>query len=69
MIQHLNLEQLPRASEIAGHADVRYRRGRIARRMPVGREVREGQTVWVLDAYAPLPRVRDRVGGNRPVTK
>jgi len=30
-------------------------------KMPV---VREGQTVWVLDPYARLPRVRDRVGGN-----
>lgn len=37
--------------------------------MPVAREVREGQTVWVLDPYARLPRVRDRVGSNRPVLK
>jgi hypothetical protein len=37
--------------------------------MPVAREVREGQTIWVLDPYARLPRVRDRVGGNRPVLK
>jgi hypothetical protein len=35
--------------------------------MPVGREVRDGQTVWVLDPYARLPRVRDRVGSNRPI--
>jgi hypothetical protein len=34
--------------------------------MPVARELREGQTVWVLDPYARLPRVRDRVGSNRP---
>ena len=37
--------------------------------MPVVREQREGQTVWVLDPYARLPRVRDRVGSNRPVLK
>jgi hypothetical protein len=37
--------------------------------MPVARKVRDGQTVWVLDPYARLPRVRDRVGGNRPVLK
>ena len=34
--------------------------------MPVVREQREGQAVWVLDPYARLPRVRDRVGSNRP---
>jgi hypothetical protein len=34
--------------------------------MSVVRERRNGQSVWVLDPYARLPRVRDRVGGNRP---
>jgi hypothetical protein len=34
--------------------------------LPVLRKVRDGQAVWVLDPYARLPRVRDRVGGNRP---
>jgi hypothetical protein len=34
--------------------------------MPVAREERDGQTSWVLDPYARLPRVRDRVGGTRP---
>ena len=33
---------------------------------PVAREVREGEAVWVLDPYARVPRVRDRVGSNRP---
>jgi len=33
---------------------------------PVTREVRDGRSVWVLDPYARLPRVRDRVGDNRP---
>ena len=33
--------------------------------MSVALEVREGQTVWVLDPYARLPRVRDRVRSNR----
>ena len=33
------------------------------------REVREGQTTWVLDPYARLPRVLDRIGDNRPVLK
>ncbi len=31
--------------------------------MPVVRELRDGQPVWMLDPYARLPRVRDRVGG------
>jgi hypothetical protein len=30
--------------------------------MPVAAEIREGKTVWVLDPYARIPRVRDRVG-------
>ncbi len=34
--------------------------------IPVVREMRAGQTAWVLDPYARLPRVRDRVGSNRP---
>jgi len=34
--------------------------------LPVVRERRDGQVVWVLDPYARLPRVRDRVGSNRP---
>ena len=34
--------------------------------MPVLRETRDGQAVWILDPYARLPRVRDRVGSNRP---
>lgn len=34
--------------------------------MPVIREERDGKTVWVLDPYARLPRVLDRVGSNRP---
>ena len=34
--------------------------------MPVVRELRDGQPVWVLDPYARLPRVRDRVGSDRP---
>ena len=34
--------------------------------MPVVRETCEVQTVWILDPYARLPRVRDRVGSNRP---
>jgi hypothetical protein len=34
--------------------------------LPVQRELRGGQTVWVLDPYGRLPRVRDRVGSNRP---
>ena len=34
--------------------------------MPVVREMREGRNVWVLDPYARLPRVLDRVGSNRP---
>lgn len=33
---------------------------------PVTREEREGRAVWVLDPYARLPRVLDRVGDNRP---
>ncbi|MFM7206311.1 MAG: hypothetical protein ACKO4T_06560 [Planctomycetaceae bacterium] len=33
---------------------------------PVTRDDRDGQPVWVLDPYARLPRVRDRVGSNRP---
>ena len=33
---------------------------------PVTREVRHGQPVWVLDPYARLPRVLDRVDANRP---
>jgi hypothetical protein len=33
--------------------------------MPVAAEVREGKTVWVLDPYARIPRVRDRVGAAR----
>lgn len=34
--------------------------------MPLVRRVQDGQTIWVLDPYARLPRVRDRVGSNRP---
>ena len=34
--------------------------------LPVARESRNGQTVWVLNPYVRLPRVRDRVGSNRP---
>jgi hypothetical protein len=34
--------------------------------LPVARELREGKTMWVLDPYARLPRVRDRVGSIRP---
>ncbi|MBN2129356.1 MAG: hypothetical protein JW741_07655 [Sedimentisphaerales bacterium] len=34
--------------------------------MPVVCERRDGQVVWVLDPYARLPRVRDRIGSNRP---
>ncbi len=34
--------------------------------MPVLRETRAGRSVWILDPYARLPRVRDRVGSNRP---
>jgi hypothetical protein len=34
--------------------------------MPVVREVRDGQAMWVLDPYTRLPRVLDRVGSNRP---
>jgi hypothetical protein len=34
--------------------------------MPVVREVHDGQAAWVLDPYARLPRVRDRVGSSRP---
>ena len=37
--------------------------------MPVARKTLDGQTVWVLAPYARLPRVQDRVGGNRPVLK
>ena len=33
---------------------------------PVTRQVRHGQPVWVLDPYARLPRVLDRVDTNRP---
>ena len=33
---------------------------------PVTRQVRHGQPVWVLDPYARLPRVLDRVNTNRP---
>jgi hypothetical protein len=33
---------------------------------PVARDERDGRPVWVLDPYARLPRVRDRVGDNRP---
>jgi len=33
---------------------------------PVTRQVRHGQPVWVLDPYARLPRVLDRVDANRP---
>ncbi|MFM7412812.1 MAG: hypothetical protein ACKO6E_06335 [Planctomycetota bacterium] len=33
---------------------------------PVTCEDRDGSAVWVLDPYARLPRVRDRVGSNRP---
>lgn len=33
---------------------------------PVARAERDGRPVWVLDPYARLPRVRDRVGTNRP---
>lgn len=33
---------------------------------PLARDVRDGEDVWVLDPYARLPRVRDRVGTNRP---
>jgi len=35
---------------------------------PVDRAGRDGEHVWVLDPYARLPRVRDRVGANRPHT-
>jgi len=34
--------------------------------LPVVRERRDGHVVWMLDPYARLPRVRDRVGSNRP---
>jgi hypothetical protein len=34
--------------------------------MPVVRKSPDGRAVWVLDPYARLPRVRDRVGRNRP---
>lgn len=34
---------------------------------PVMRQVRHGQPVWVLDPYARLPRVLDRVDANRPM--
>jgi len=34
--------------------------------MPAACEVPEGRPVWVLDLYARLPCVRDRVGSNRP---
>jgi len=33
---------------------------------PVTRTVQDGRNVWVLDPYARLPRVRDRVATNRP---
>jgi hypothetical protein len=35
--------------------------------MPVVSETRGGLAVWVLDPYARIPRVRDRVGAARAV--
>jgi len=54
-------------SDILVHTDARRVTANInGDAFPVTREERDGRAVWVLDPYARLPRVLDRVGDNRP---